>query len=305
MEITFQVGCAFAVNRQYFWELGGYDEGLRIWNGEQLELSFKTHLCGDGMFEIPCSRVAHTFRNKNYYKNDKGDDFVAMNLKRITEVWLDEFKQKVYENAPKRYGNVIAGNLTQPMQVKNRLNCKPFRYYLEYVAPEMLQRYPLEDPGYFAAGAIQSKVQAHDGVHYCIDTNQTGTKGFMVLKKCHSNLVHPPEHQNFKLTWHRNIKHSRKDICLQQNIQLRDCHYLGGNQLWKFDLTTLQIISPLINQTKCLSADITNKVITLVECHAEDKSQKWNWGHKNISALQNWQKFGVDLQSLYQEARIE
>lgn len=263
-------------------------------------MSFKTHLCGDGMFEIPCSRVAHTFRNKNYYKSEKGDDYVAKNLKRITEVWLDEFKHKVYENSPKRYANVIAGDLTQPKEVKKLLNCKPFRYYLEYVATEMLQRYPLEDPGYFAAGAIQSKIQAQDGKHYCIDTNQTGTKGLMVLKKCHFNLVHPPEHQNFKLTWHRNIKHSKKDVCLQQNIQLRDCHYLGGNQLWKFDLRTSQIISPLLNQTKCLSADINNQVITLAECHPEDNNQKWNWGHINISALYSWDKFGVDLQSLYQ-----
>ena len=60
---------------------------------------------------------------------------------------------------------------------------------------------------------------------------KTGNKGFMVLKECHNNLVHHPEHQNFKLTWHLNIKHSKKDVCLQQNVQLRDCHYLGGNQL--------------------------------------------------------------------------
>ena len=87
--VFFQIGSVFAINRQFFWDLGAYDKLLKVSHGEQLEMSFKAHLCAHGLFECPCSRVAHSYRYKNYYKRfENGTDFAARNMKRIAEVWM-------------------------------------------------------------------------------------------------------------------------------------------------------------------------------------------------------------------------
>jgi polypeptide N-acetylgalactosaminyltransferase len=81
------LGCAFAIRRDYFFHLGGYDEKLIIWNGENYELSLKLWLCGGQLLEVPCSRIAHTFRSRNIYRKNAGTkDFAYHNLKRIAEV---------------------------------------------------------------------------------------------------------------------------------------------------------------------------------------------------------------------------
>lgn len=36
--VPIMLGCAFAIRRDYFFDLGAYDEQLMIWNGENYEV---------------------------------------------------------------------------------------------------------------------------------------------------------------------------------------------------------------------------------------------------------------------------
>jgi polypeptide N-acetylgalactosaminyltransferase len=225
------------MNRQYFWDVGAYDDGLRVWQGEQLEMSLKAHLCGHGMLEVPCSRVAYSYRNKNYYKRfgDDGQDYMIRNYKRIAEVWLDGYKEKVYERNRAKYAEADVGDLLRAKAIKRGLHCKPFSYFLEFVAPEMLERYPLVDLGYFAQGCVQSKASPN----LCLEVPPGAKLRGILLKDCEKNLIKPSSKQFFKLGWHRNIQHFNFDFCLKDTLTMSECHYSGGNQLWKYDLVTL------------------------------------------------------------------
>lgn len=230
------LGAAFAIDRKFFLEdLGGYDEGLQIWNGENYELSFKLWMCADGVFTVPCSRVSHSFRSINPSRTRK-EDYVARNFKRISEVWLDEFKDLPRQLEPERYANIDPGDLTHLKALRKRLKCKPFRWFLTQIAPDMIRLYPpLANPPKFASGAIQSVANPR----LCLDNLGNLFAEKVGLAECNDNLLEPGENQKFIYSFFKDIRQDsgRYKSCLDAyELNLGDCNQENfGNQFWVYD----------------------------------------------------------------------
>lgn len=262
-----------------------------VWNGENYELSIKLWLCGGQLLKVPCSHVAHTSKMRSKYREfDYGFDFSARNLKRVAEVWMDDWKENLYRSNPKRY-SLDAGDLTKPLALKKRLNCKPFKYFLDEVATEISERYPPWDIGDFAKGAITSKADTD----LCISFLYKKFEDPLELTICSENKTHPYMNQDFIFTWNRFIKYN--DInwqCIDAAmVNLKDCQFPADEQLWKYDPKTYQLISP--SEDKCITGDIISRKLTTIACNDTDINQKFTWGYLNETAIADWETFGAKI----------
>lgn len=284
------LGCAFAIDRKFFLdELGGYDEGFMIWNAENYELSFKLWLCADGLYEVPCSRVTHSFRmiNPSRYRDD---DFVGRNFKRLVEVWFDEYKELVYGRDRKRYKHIDPGDLSQPKAVREKLDCKPFQYFMEVIAPDFATRYPMvEDSPVFASGQIKSL----GFPYHCIDTlhrDEFQTIGLFPCQDLDSNGKSSST-QFFRLNFLKNIAHGFAAYCLDAyQLSIPQCSYFKyGNQIWRFYPETRLIRNGGGDGNDCLKANADERNLSLEKCDESDFSQKWKFTYENKTALEDWE----------------
>lgn len=139
-------GSTYAISTKHFWELKP-DSGLITQGADFLEMSFKINLCGGSLYEVPCSRIAHLYRRFPYEKHDHDIDFKAANNKRVAEIWLDEFKEALYSRHPERYKRIEIDeeDIEEQLELKKSLKCLPFRHFIQEIAPDMIERYPLEE----------------------------------------------------------------------------------------------------------------------------------------------------------------
>ncbi|XP_059174599.1 polypeptide N-acetylgalactosaminyltransferase 11-like [Physella acuta] len=133
-------GGLFAMNRQYFHQLGEYDKGMNVWGGENLELSFRIWQCGGRLVIVPCSRVGHIFRKRRPYGSPVQDSFTKNTL-RMVHVWLDDYK-RYYFHINSRAEDMEFGNINERLELRKKLNCKSFHWYLENIYPEQLSKLP-------------------------------------------------------------------------------------------------------------------------------------------------------------------
>ncbi|XP_065082981.1 putative polypeptide N-acetylgalactosaminyltransferase 9 isoform X2 [Ochlerotatus camptorhynchus] len=263
-------GGLFTINKTFFAHLGWYDEGFETYGAENMELSFKTWMCGGSMQIVPCSRVAHIQKRGHPYLSQTpgGYNSIKRNTVRLAEVWMDEYALFYYESfgGPKNRGEF--GDVSSRKKLRQRLNCKSFRWYMENVFPEQFD--PSKAVG---RGAFRSALH---GGKQCLEwpppLNERG------VGDCHGH----GGHQLWFFTADGEV--TREDHCLDYDgskLEMIRCHKMRGNQLWVYHEKETHFRH--INTNRCL--EWSDEKLKVIECSDSKVQQKWLIQYYNASNL--------------------
>lgn len=265
-------GGLFSMNRNYFFELGSYDDQMKIWGGENLELSFRVWQCGGSIEIAPCSHVGHLFRKSSPYTFPGGvGEILYGNLARVALVWMDEWAEFYFkfntEAARLRDKQPVRGRL----ELRKRLQCKNFEWYLNNIWPEHF--FPKDDRFF---GRI-----LHISSNKCImRPTAKGTysqpSGYAVLETC---LPRPILSQMFVMTTDGIIM-TDESVCLDApdhdtrhktpKVKIMACS--GHNrQKWRYDEQSKTFVH--VSSEMCLQS--TNDEGPVIAACTKNVDQKW------------------------------
>lgn len=151
---------------------------------------------------------------------------------------MDEYAEYLYKRHP-AYKSIDAGDLSKQKAIREKLQCKSFKWFIEEVAFDLPKKYPPVEPPDFASGTIQSVSHPHQ----CVDTLNHGMGQEFGLYTCASDHERPQLNQFFVLSWHKDIRVHGTTKCWDISTSVKnapivfyDCHGQQGNQFWRYDL---------------------------------------------------------------------
>lgn len=265
-------GGLFSIDRAFFERIGTYDSGFDIWGGENLELSFKTWMCGGTLEIVPCSHVGHIFRKRSPYKWRSGVNVLKRNSIRLSEVWLDEYAKYYYQRIGHDKGNY--GDVSERKTLRKKLGCKSFKWYLDNIYPELFI------PGEaVASGEVRN---LGEGSNTCLDSPARKAD---LHKPCG---LYPCHRQGGNQYWmlSKTGEIRRDESCLDysgSDVILYPCHGSKGNQQWIYSPQTNHIRHG--SSDKCLAITESKQQLVMEECSPNASRQRWSFENYDPSKL--------------------
>lgn len=266
-------GGLFSIDRDYFYEMGSYDDQMDIWGGENMEISFRIWQCGGSVEVVPCSHVGHLFRRTSPYTFPKPGGVgkvLFANLARVAAVWMDEWANFYFNINREMKKSYTPQDVAERKKLRERLQCKSFGWYLENVWPE---NFLPSDNRFF--GKVRNKKSGKCFVRPSSKSYHQPV-GKVVLEEC--SLTHYPM-QYFVLT-EEGFLMTDEAICLDSpesqantNVVMIACNNLP-RQKWRYDPKTQEIV----HKTTKLCLDLPSRRgpqgVRVQDCNG-GRSQKW------------------------------
>ncbi|XP_073672438.1 polypeptide N-acetylgalactosaminyltransferase 14 isoform X2 [Paramisgurnus dabryanus] len=266
-------GGLFVIDRSWFNQLGKYDTAMDIWGGENFEISFRVWMCGGSLEIVPCSRVGHVFRKKHPYIFPEGNaNTYIKNTRRTAEVWMDEFKLFYYSARPAARGKSY-GDIRDRQELRKRLVCKSFKWYLDNVYPEL--KVPDDSDG--KSGVIRQRQN-------CLESRSVEGQDLPVLTlaPCAGTKDTPAANQEWIYTHGQQIR--QKQQCLSvsttfpaSQILLVPCNISDGKQRWQKSGTHLEHLASrfCVDSEMALDGIESSKMLVISPCELSAHTQRW------------------------------
>jgi len=263
-------GGLFSIDREFFQRLGTYDSGFDIWGGENLELSFKTWMCGGTLEIVPCSHVGHIFRKRSPYKWRSGVNVLRRNSIRLAEVWLDDYKKYYYDRIGHDLGDF--GDVSERVELRRNLQCNTFQWYLDNIYPEL----------FIPGEAVASGDIGNAWSEQCVDSaaKREDLHKAVGLWPCHKQ----GGNQYWMLSKQGEIR--RDEACLDyagSEVILYPCHGSKGNQYWQYDHHSETLRHGA--SRRCLAITASKDKLVMEECGAGEPRQRWRFQTYDPSKL--------------------
>ncbi|XP_041115390.1 N-acetylgalactosaminyltransferase 7-like isoform X1 [Polyodon spathula] len=261
-------GGLFAIERDFFFELGLYDPGLQIWGGENFEISFKIWQCGGQLLFVPCSRVGHIYRLEGWQGNPQpahvGSSPTLKNYVRVVEVWWDEYKDYFYASRPETSA-LAYGDISELKKFREEHKCKSFKWFMEEIAYDISAHYPLP-PKNVDWGEIRGFE-----TNYCIDSMGHTNGDIVELGPCHRM----GGNQLFRINEVNQLM--QYDQCLTRGsdgtkVMITHCN-LKEYLEWQYFKDLHRFIH--IPTGKCLDRSEVLHQVFVSECDTNKSTQKW------------------------------